>query len=1048
MASERGEGNKLVLRRAAAALASRDFDLAVRLYKGLLKDDPENRDVLFALGDVYVKSGDDKNALVYYEKINKIDPNDAASLNATGGIYRRLGRYEDALRVLHASLSLGGKKADVNYNLGFTYRSMGDYDKAIECFESVIASDPGDTLAYNHLGVIYALRKEYQKAATAYKRGLQVDPNHPVLQLNLAETYEALHADGEAAVAYEAALRAKPGWMEAVRKYTALLLRCRKTTAAASVVQKAIALHPADAELFALSGSVALRRFDYDSAVRTLEKASALDPNNTSLIASLAVAYEKKGALERGAALMRQAEKDFPSDAAVGEQYVRTLLSARDYHTAFIKLKALYAKNQNDIEILDLYAQYCICRGEDEKAASCYKKINSIDARYFAYEKSAALRLMQSGRSDKARNFIARYLSKYPHDEEALVLSAQLDTSEKKFSSALDTYRAVLALNDGNVLAKREVRRLAGLLVEAEGAKADLTADGNDETAGAEIVMDSPETKALEAGVYEVPPSQEEPFDFDLMGESLLKADDEIDPFTIEDREDEEEDPEADGLDLLIPPDRPIDREENTRSLKDDDLLDGRTGPAAGIDESLPGNIDDSFSTETVDAGFETPVVLPRSSPKRMNYENEPISIAEDAPAARRFSDPLSDASSPLPESLPKVPPSLPKAAEKEAREEPAIASKERAMSGEPSRAEDAGGGVRVLPESFSRGYDADPRIDTARRALAAERSIAEAERQEAEADISASRKRAAELDAVNAERANELAALRRSCDEAHRTSKAARDAAEDALRLIGTVKQSAERIRTDAALAETSVKDAVDAAMKKIREAAERAISEVDEKSGELIEHAAQKKYLLRENVIVRNKPTMRKEASGSGNVSERADDERGGIQVPQKESAPVPGGIERNDVRAAAELTAALEKAARALPDIAAALQNKKSAEQFAIELKLFKKLRSMCDFLPSLQKEKFIASRTRLLLDYVIARLSGKPGLLATAEVLRRIKLPAGLLEKGASPFSALTDEQLVPLVIHDMRTKLTDLPDAFLAAALDAAASEALENARGR
>ncbi|MBC6720110.1 lipopolysaccharide assembly protein LapB [Treponema sp. Marseille-Q4130] len=1006
MASERGEENKLVLRRAAAALASRDFDLAVRLYKGLLKDDPENRDVLFALGDVYVKSGEDKNALVYYEKINKIDPNDAASLNVTGGIYRRLGRYEDALRVLHASLSLGGKKADVNYNLGFTYRSMGDYDKAIECFESVIASDPGDTLAYNHLGVIYALRKEYQKAATAYKRGLQVDPNHPVLQLNLAETYEALHSDGEAETAYEAALRAKPGWMEAVRKYTALLLRRRKTTAAASVVQKAIALHPSDAHLFALLGRVEFKRFDYEAALRAFKKSLMLDPKNTSVISCLADAYEKKGALERGAALMRQAEKDFPSDAAVGAQYVRTLLSARDYVPALAKLKALYAKNQNDIEILDLYAQYCICRGEDEKAASCYKKVNSIDAQYFAYEKSAALRFMQAGRSDKARNFIARYLSKYPHDEEALVLSAQLDTSEKKFSSALDTYRAVLALNDGNVLAKREVKRIAELLVEAEGAKADLTADGNDETAGAEIVMDSPETKALEAGVYEVPPSQEEPFDFDLMGESLLKADDEIDPFTIEDREDEEEDPEADGLDLLVPFDRPIDREENARSLKDDDLLDGRTGPAAGIDESLPGNIDDGFSTGAVDVGFETPVVLPRSSPKRMNYEGEPISITEDAPAARRFSDALS----PLSESLSKVPSSLPKAAEKEVREEPAIASRERAMSGEPSRAEDAGGGARVLPESFSRGYDAD---------------------------------------AVNAERANELAALRRSCDEAHRTSKAARDAAEDAMRIIGTVKQSAERIRTDAALAETSVKDAVDAAMKKIREAAERAISEVDGKSGELIEHAAQKKYLLRENAIVRNKPTVRKEASGSGNVSERADDERGGIQVPQKESVPVFGGIGRNNARAAAELTAALEKAARALPDIAAALQNKKSADQFAIELKLFKKLRSMCDFLPSLQKEKFMASRTRLLLDYVIARLSGKPGLLATAEVLRKIKLPAGLLEtNGTSPFTSLTDEQLVPLVIHDMRTKLTDLPDASLAAALDAAASEALENARGR
>ena len=70
-----------------------------------------------------------------------------------------------------------------------------------------------------------------------------------------------------------------------------------------------------------------------------------------------------------------------------------------------------------------------------------------------------------------------------------------------------------------------------------------------------------------------------------------------------------------------------------------------------------------------------------------------------------------------------------------------------------------------------------------------------------------------------------------------------------------------------------------------------------------------------------------------------------------------------------------------------------------------------------------------------------------MLATAEVLRKIKLPAGLLETNeTSPFASLTDEQLAPLVIHDMRTKLADLPDASLASALDEAASKALENAR--
>ena len=952
MASERAEENKLVLRRASAALASRDFELAARLYKGLLKDDPENRDVLFALGDVYVKSGDDARALPYYEKINKNNPNDTASLNALGAIYRRLGRFDDSLRVLRTALSIGGSNAEVNYNLGFTYRSMGDYDRAVECFESVIASDPADTLAYNHLGAIYARRKEYQKAATAYKRGLQVDPNHPVLQLNLAETYEALHAYGEAANAYEAALRAKPGWTEAVQRYTALLLRLHKTAAAASVVEKAIALHPSDAHLFSLLGRVERRRFDYEAAVRAFKKASAFDPENSSFISCLADAYEKNGALENAAALMRQAEKKFPLDEAVAFQYVCTLLSAGDDASAFAKLKALYAKNQNDVQILDLYGQYCLCKGESEKADVCYKKINSIDAQYFAYEKSAAFRSLQTGRFDTARNYITRYLAKYPHDEEALVLSAKIDTAEGKLSSALDTYRAVLAVDDGNVLANSEVTRIAELLAEAEAAKNDYPADESDEKNGAEIVMDSPETKALEAAVYEPAHTQETPFDFDLMGESLLKADDEIDPFTMTDRESDEEmqDSEADGLDLLISPDRPIDRDASSRSAGNDDVFDGRTGPAAGLDETVPGNIDDGFGTETIDAEFEMPVVLPRSKAKYVNYEDEPISVAEDVPARR-----------PLPESPPKAPIPLPGAAE---------------------------------------------------------------------AGIAAPRRLAAALDTSNVERASELAALRRSYDEAHRTSRAARDAAEDAIRLIDTAKKSAERIRTDAALAESNVKDATEDAMKKIREAAEKTLSEMDGKRGEIIERKVQKKVSPQENASEQTKAMPRNETFGKERVPQLFDGARCSDQV-------------------SAELTAVLEKAMHALPDIAAALQNKKSADQFAIELELFKKLRTMCGFLPVRQKEKFMSSKTRLLLDYVIARLSGRPGLLATAEVLRKIKLPLGLLEtNGTSPFTSLTDEQLVPLVIHDMRTKLADLPDASLASALDEAASKALENARNR
>ena len=60
--------NNGILDRANAAILSRDFEQAARIYKGLLKSDPQNIELLSSLGNLYVKSGDDEKALAYFTK--------------------------------------------------------------------------------------------------------------------------------------------------------------------------------------------------------------------------------------------------------------------------------------------------------------------------------------------------------------------------------------------------------------------------------------------------------------------------------------------------------------------------------------------------------------------------------------------------------------------------------------------------------------------------------------------------------------------------------------------------------------------------------------------------------------------------------------------------------------------------------------------------------------------------------------------------------------------------------------------------------------------
>ena len=107
-------GNDLLKSRADAAVLSRDFALAVRLYNSLLQQSPDDVSIMEKLGSVYVKSGDDKKALPYYIKINQIKPNDFNTLNSLGGIYRRLKQYDESIKVLKEALNLGKDIAQVN----------------------------------------------------------------------------------------------------------------------------------------------------------------------------------------------------------------------------------------------------------------------------------------------------------------------------------------------------------------------------------------------------------------------------------------------------------------------------------------------------------------------------------------------------------------------------------------------------------------------------------------------------------------------------------------------------------------------------------------------------------------------------------------------------------------------------------------------------------------------------------------------------------------------------------------------------------------------
>ena len=94
----------------------------------------------------------------------------------------------------------------------------------------------------------------------------------------------------------------------------------------------------------------------------------------------------------------------------------------------------------------------------------------------------------------------------------------------------------------------------------------------------------------------------------------------------------------------------------------------------------------------------------------------------------------------------------------------------------------------------------------------------------------------------------------------------------------------------------------------------------------------------------------------------------------------------------------------------------------------LSLLQKLKSLIPYLPEEKQSEFSSSHARLLMDYLIARLSGKEGLLALSS---RMRSQLGLEEQQVFQNGA----GLVSDVVSGMESYVASIPDANLARTLE-------------
>jgi tetratricopeptide (TPR) repeat protein len=444
------EKNKELLLRANNAVMSRDFELASRIYRNILRTDPDDISVLLKLADSYVKSNDDRKALTTYLKVIDIDASNFKALNSLGGIYRRIGEYDNSIKVLQTALKSGGDINAINYNMGHTYKMMGKYDEAYDCFINVIDENPNDVLAYNHLGSINALRGDHEKALVDYRRGLQIDPNHPILHYNIARSFQALNCFDDAKKSFEAALRSRPGWVDAMDAYSELLLSMNNEKDSKAVLKQAVMLNPTNTRVRNSLGKLYIKQGNLPSAEKMFNLTLSIDKTNITALEGLETVYEKQKKFLDAARIMDEIEKLIPNNNEVILKHAQLLMELDRMHEAGLCIQKVRERDPNDIKALNILAQYFICRGQMGKARGCYKRISEIAPYDVTYLRDTARQLTKMNKLNQADDQLKKYLDRNPKDADGWAALGINFDAMGEWVKALDAYCKSLKIKPTN----------------------------------------------------------------------------------------------------------------------------------------------------------------------------------------------------------------------------------------------------------------------------------------------------------------------------------------------------------------------------------------------------------------------------------------------------------------------------------------------------------------------------------------------------------------------------------------------------------------------
>ena len=302
-----------------AAIESHDLPLAATWLHRVTEKMAMVPQVLRERERYFFFTGDNRQSAALGREAIKVMPRDRDVVVYLGYDLLHLEQYDELRALTDKYKDLFAKEPDIPLLAGYVSKHDGKLQQAVEEFTEALNRDPNVVTAYTNRGFVFNDLHEPARAAADFEQSLKREPNNAEAHMGLAFA-ELNTGHLQAAVRQTELAEAETGDSELIHTIRATAYgREGRLTKSAAEYRAALKFDPGNGSLYLGLGNIFFAQRRYEEALKQLETASKLLPEDASVYALMARAHANLKDREQALRDVQLAEQYAARPAAGGE---------------------------------------------------------------------------------------------------------------------------------------------------------------------------------------------------------------------------------------------------------------------------------------------------------------------------------------------------------------------------------------------------------------------------------------------------------------------------------------------------------------------------------------------------------------------------------------------------------------------------------------------------------------------------------------------------------------------------------------------------------